>query len=81
MTEASIHPMGDRQPELVGSDFEIPTRVYSDDYGKGNIVADFDAMGIQIYWDHVITGTVATHLLVHDRTWVSKLQKLPPEKP
>jgi hypothetical protein len=67
--------------EYVGTDVVIPTRVSSADYGKGNIVADFDSMGVQIYWDKPITGTMGTHLLVHDRAWVARLEKLPPELP
>lgn len=73
---SNIHPL--EQPEQVGTEITIPTRVRSSDYGTGTIVADFNAMGIQIYWDQPLTGTVATHLQVHDRRWVSLLEKLPP---
>ena len=78
MSEPSnVQPIGRR--ELVGTEIVIPTKVRSSDYGTGTIVADFRAMGIQIYWDKAVTGTVATHLLVHDRIWVSLLEKLPAE--
>jgi hypothetical protein len=75
---ASIHSMGEPS-ETVGSEIVIPTRVRSEDYGKGSIVADYGPIGIQIFWDNVIKGTVSTHLLTHDRSWVARLEKLPPE--
>ena len=78
MSETSnVQPLGRRM--LVDTEIAIPTKVRSSDYGTGTIVADFGAMGIQIYWDKPVTGTVATHLLVHDRIWVSLLEKLPPD--
>lgn len=50
-------------------------RVHSGDYGDGTVVAILGAMGVQVFWDEEILGT-RDHLLVHDRSYVEKLERL-----
>jgi hypothetical protein len=67
-TEPDGHPgvFDDIQPGL---------RIKSRDYGTGTVVAVL-GIGIQIHWDKVLMGSVNTHLLVHDKAYVAKLERL-----
>ena len=51
------------------------TRVHSDDYGDGTIVAML-SIGVQIEWDKVLAGTLNQRRLVHDRSYVERLKRL-----
>lgn len=55
-------------------------RVSSPDYGPGRVVA-IVANGVQIYWDQPLEderlpGVAETHMLVHDWSYVAKLERL-----
>lgn len=50
-------------------------RLKSLDYGTGTIVAML-SIGVQIYWDTPLVGTTDSHLLVHDRSYVERLERL-----
>lgn len=63
--------------EYVGDNIEVRTGVRSPDYGTGTIVADFGAMGVQVYWDKPLKGSKEQHLLLHDRSYVERLERLP----
>jgi hypothetical protein len=69
--ERTVPP--ERDPGLV--DPEIGSRVRSDDYGAGTVVA-VAATGIQIHWDIPLLGTTGVHLLVHDKAYVARLERL-----
>ena len=69
---------GPRGVQYVGKNIQVPMKVRSPEYGTGTVVANL-GIGIQIYWDTALTGTT-THLLVHDYSFVERLEKLPPEE-
>ena len=54
---------------------EAGLRLRSSDYGAGTVVAVL-SIGIQVYWDEPLTGTLDSHLLVHDRSYVQRLERL-----
>lgn len=56
-------------------DIDRGLRVESSEYGKGTVLADV-GIGIQIYWDDVVLGTVDTHILTHDKAYVARLERL-----
>lgn len=71
--ESQLDHRNDPQP---GDDITAGLRVRSDDYGAGTVVAVL-GIGIQIYWDTPLVGTVDSHLLVHDRSYVmTRLERL-----
>jgi len=59
----------------VFDDIQPGLRVRSADYGTGTVVAVL-GIGIQIHWDKVLLGSVDTHLLVHDKAYVARLERL-----
>jgi hypothetical protein len=62
---------------LVGPDGIVKRQgVRSPEYGTGIIVAVYGAMGVQIYWDEPLVGSKDQHLLLHDRAYVERLEKL-----
>ena len=64
------------QPERVGlDDVEPGLRVHSGDYGEGTVLADV-GIGIQIWWDETLNGTVDAHMLTHDKSYVARLERL-----
>jgi len=69
--ESQIDHRNDPRP---GDDIEPGLRVKSSDYGTGTVVAVL-GIGIQIYWDTTLVGTVDSHLLVHDRSYVMRLER------
>jgi hypothetical protein len=56
----------------------VNVRVYSDDYGTGTIVLDLGSQ-VQVRWDRPQPGTAddPTHTLLHDRSFVERLQEAP----
>jgi hypothetical protein len=63
--------------KVVGPDgIQVRQGVRSPDYGTGTIVAIYGAMGVQIYWDEPLVGSKEQHLLLHDRVYVERLEKL-----
>lgn len=61
-----VHGLDDVAPGL---------RVHSSDYGSGTVLADL-GIGIQIYWDRALPGTVDSHMLTHDKAYVARLERL-----
>lgn len=57
------------------ADIELGLRVKSEDYGAGTVVAIL-GHGIQIHWDKPLLGTSDTRLLVHDKSYVARLERL-----
>jgi hypothetical protein len=71
--ESQVDHRNDKQP---GDDIERGNRFRSRDYGTGTVVAVL-SIGIQIYWDTPLTGTLDSHLLVHDRSYVlTRLERI-----
>ena len=69
--EATVQP----EREVKGLDDITPgLRVESPEYGTGTVLADV-GIGIQIYWDKPLLGTV-TQMLVHDKAYVARLERL-----
>lgn len=67
---------GRRDDEQPGDPVIEPgLRVRSGDYGAGTVVAVL-SIGVQVYWDEPLIGTPDSHLLVHDRSYVQRLEKL-----
>jgi len=62
-------------PERGSTTIPRGTRVRSADYGDGTVVADV-GIGLQVWWDKPLPGTLDEHLLTHDRSWVEKLERL-----
>lgn len=54
---------------------EAGNRFRSADYGAGTVVAVL-SIGIQIHWDKPLTGTLDSHMLVHDRSYVQRLERI-----
>jgi uncharacterized membrane protein YczE len=64
----------DRRTETL-ADVALGLRVKSSDYGTGTVVAVL-GIGIQIHWDEPLIGTVDTHLLTHDKSFVARLERI-----
>lgn len=52
-------------------DYLLGRRVASPDYGPGQVVAVLP-IGVQVWYDLPLTGTVDTHMLVHDPAYVER---------
>ena len=77
MTEPSnLSPLPSRR--LVGDDIRPLVRVRHHDYGDGHITAVLPT-GVQIYWNTPYVAGLVDHVLLHDRSWVSRLERLPEE--
>jgi len=73
MTEPERYLTGAPLSPVDGIDFG-KTRVRSEDYGPGTVVAEV-GIGIQILWDRpMLEGGVGPQLLVHDRAYVERLR-------
>lgn len=57
------------------NDIEPGLRLRSGDYGDGTVVADL-GHGIQVYWDQALIGTIDTHLMLHDRSWILNQERI-----
>jgi hypothetical protein len=55
----------------VRHDALLGRRVTSPDYGRGRVVAVLPT-GVQVWYDLPLTGTVDTHMLVHDPAYVER---------
>lgn len=72
--ESQIDPRSDARPGDLP--IERGDRFHSDDYGTGTVVAVL-SIGVQIYWDQPLVGTLDSHLLVHDRSYVlTRLERI-----
>ena len=67
-TRAIVEQQGER---LIERDM----RVRSGDYGTGKVIAIL-AIGVQIWWDEPLIGTTDSHMLVHDWSYVQRLERL-----
>jgi hypothetical protein len=67
--ESAVNPAG------AGPEVAVMQRVRSEDYGPGTIVADLGAIGIQVLWDQP-KGTVGPSLMLHDRIYVQRLERI-----
>jgi hypothetical protein len=54
---------------------ERDMRIRSRDYGEGTVVALLP-IGVQVWWDNPLLGTVDTHMIVHDRNWILDQERL-----
>lgn len=60
----------------VGPDgIAVHQRVRSSDYGDGTIVLDLGER-VQVIWDEPMVGTFDHHALLHDRSYVERLERL-----
>lgn len=77
MGQDNVRPLRAVAGRIVGRDgIRKLVRVKHPEYGTGHIAADFDTLGIQIYWDHPSDAGFAQHLNLHDRSWVEKLERI-----
>lgn len=77
MTESNLSPLPSRR--LVGDDIRPLVRVRHHDYGDGHIAAVLPT-GVQIYWNTPYASGLVDHLLLHDRSWVAMLERLPEDE-